>query len=48
VEHEDGVGRATGLKGRITEGSYFGISAMATVEQPGLLDHGDHVSPCPV
>lgn len=32
-----------GLKGRITQGSYFGTSAMATVEQPGPLDPGDHV-----
>jgi hypothetical protein len=37
-----------GLKGRITQGSYFGTSAMATVEQPGPLDPGDHVrTRCP-
>jgi hypothetical protein len=36
-----------GLKGRITQGSYFGTSAMATVEQPGPLDHGDDVRTIP-
>lgn len=40
---EEDVEAPPGLKGRITEGSFFGTSAMATVEQPGLLDHGDQV-----